>query len=137
MIEKGCVANIKDGKAKVELLRNDMCGKCHACDMGSNNRMMVEVDAIDELKVGDNVLLEIRETSMLKATMIMYGIPLLFFFVGVFAGYAVAHIFGIDNFSQMIEAISGLLFTAISFIGIKYYSKKVINKEYKPVIKKI
>ncbi|KAA5808279.1 SoxR reducing system RseC family protein [Thermoanaerobacterium thermosaccharolyticum] len=137
MTEKGCVVSLKDGKAKVEIIRNEMCRKCHACDMGSNNRMMIEVDAIDELKVGDNVLIEVKDISMLKATLIMYGIPLLFFFVGVFAGYAVAHIFGIDNFSQMIEAISGLLFTAISFIGIKYYSKKVINKEYKPVIKKI
>ncbi|WP_434631845.1 SoxR reducing system RseC family protein [Thermoanaerobacterium thermosaccharolyticum] len=137
MTEKGCVVSLKDGKAKVEIIRNDMCGKCHACDIGSNNRMMIEVDAIDELKVGDNVLVEVKDISMLKATSIMYGIPLLFFFVGVFAGYAIANIFMADKFFQLIEAISGVLFTVISFVGIKYYSDKGINAEYKPAIKKI
>lgn len=137
MIEKGQIVDIKDGKAKVELIRNDMCGKCHACDTGRNNRMLIDVDVISGVEIGDKVSLEIKETSILKATMIMYGIPLLFFFIGVFVGYAISSILGVDNISQIIEAILGLLLTAISFIGIKYYSNKVIHTEYKPIIKKI
>ncbi|SNX55302.1 SoxR reducing system RseC family protein [Thermoanaerobacterium sp. RBIITD] len=136
MLEKGRIVDIKDGKAKVELIRNDMCGKCHACEIGSNNRMLIEVDINDDEKIGDSVSLEMKEASMLKATFIMYGIPLLFFFIGVFLGYAISELLNLKNISQIIEAISGILLTSISFMGIKYYSNRIINTEYKPVVKK-
>lgn len=137
MVEKGHIVDIKDGIAKIELIRNNMCGKCHMCEIGSNNRMIIETEADNNDKIGDTVSLEMKETSMLKASLIMYGIPLLFFFAGVLLGYIISEIFSANNLAQAIEAVFGILFTAISFLGIKYYTNKIINTDYKPIVKNI
>ena len=135
MIEEiGKVVKIDGNIAVVSSKRSTMCKGCsaqHVCHPFGSGDDSVEIKTYNHAnaKAGDMVKVVLPEKNFLKASFIVYGIPILFLLIFSVIGKVV---FKKDIFS-FIFGFSGLL---ISFLLIKYLDKKSKNK-YLPVIVEI
>ncbi|MBL4834912.1 MAG: SoxR reducing system RseC family protein [Pseudomonas sp.] len=93
--ERGRVVSVESGAAWVETIRRSTCGSCQAragCGqallerLGSGARRgFIRVIAAHPVEVGDEVIIGLPEDAVLKASALMYVLPLLmlFFFTGL------------------------------------------------------
>ena len=84
MTQSGVVTKIlSNGKAEVSVERGTACGGncsggCEACVYAS--RILVQAENLVYASAGDRVILESRTSSIMGATMLIYALPLVFFF---------------------------------------------------------
>ncbi|NLM44318.1 MAG: SoxR reducing system RseC family protein [Clostridiales bacterium] len=137
MKEVGKILEINDGMAKVLIVRHTACGNCGACQVGKENlNMILTAENTVGGKPGDMVEIELKTENFLFASLIMYGIPLAGLIIGLLGGYYGGKAIGYnENISQIIAAITGILFMSIGYIGIKLGDSKLKNmSKFKPVL---
>ncbi|MBR5236565.1 MAG: SoxR reducing system RseC family protein [Clostridia bacterium] len=107
MKQKGTIVTIKDEKALVAVPRPSACGdNCVSCSGGCAARgHLVWLDNTCCAKEGDRVILEASGSSVLWAAAVLYGLPLLLFFMG----YAVLYQLTNNTLWASAAAIAGLL----------------------------
>lgn len=123
----GVVKEVHKDSAVVMMERQDMCGECHACEMLSGKKVCTLTCRNPiQCKVGDRVEITLTNKHFLKATYIVYGIPLVGFVMGIALGYGVARLvnFGGEDIWVATGAIIGIL------IGIGYIKWKDKQKKY-------
>ncbi|MDI6600733.1 MAG: SoxR reducing system RseC family protein [Thermoanaerobacteraceae bacterium] len=136
MLEKARVIKTYDKMARIMVIRGEMCGGCHACPVSKGEEFYLDVYNEAGAQEGDEVEVEMENNDFLGASMIIYGIPLLSFFLGVFAGYFAFPIFGLSKPNEIIAALSGFAFTIISYLLIRYFEPRFKeSRRFKPVIK--
>lgn len=92
MTQSGVVTKIlSGGKAEVSVERGTACGGncsggCEACVYA--NRIFVQADNLVYAAIGDRVILESRTSTIMGATLLIYMLPLVFFFGGLAAASA-------------------------------------------------
>ena len=121
IVETGRVASITDGKAMIEIEKGSACAKCHAgcaCDPGKSVMM---IEANDPIGVHENqfVQLSIPNDSALRASFVVYVIPLCALIVGTLVGERLGMTFGIKN---VFEILGGFCFLGLSLIFVRYYN---------------
>ncbi len=132
MIEEiGTVEKLEGDFAIISIERGSMCGNCpskNLCHPFSDGDNKFKITAINKInaKIGDKVLLKINDKNFLKASFIVYGIPIAVLLIFSIIGKL---LFKKDIFS-FIAGISGML---ISYFGIKYYDKEK-GEKFKPEI---
>ena len=137
MKEIGIVSGIQGKKAQVIIQRSSACGDCGACQVGKN-KLTMETNAVNAVGAqrGDQVEVEMSFVNILKASLILYGIPLIVFILGVFAGNYIPFQNQPDN--PLISFLSGLLLMTLSYIVIKIFDQKgVFSVKYEPHITNI
>lgn len=91
--EEAVVRYIKDGYAYLEATGSSSCGSCSskgACSSASliptsaNSTLRIENN--DNLKAGDNVMIEMSSERLLLGTLLVYILPLVSLFVMAIAG---------------------------------------------------
>lgn len=130
----GVVKEVRKNSATVMMERQDMCGECHACEMLSGKKVCtLTCQSTIPCKVGDRVEVALTNKRFLKATYIVYGIPLLGFIMGTALGYGLAQVitFGEEDLWVAIGAVIG---TLIGVGYIKWADKKEKYEEYLPHI---
>ncbi len=93
MQQTGKVVAASGGKATVRITRTDACGKCDACFRLGGNTADVDIDNPLNAQPGDTVAIELHGGSVLKASVLMYGIPLIGLFAGLLIGSLVSELF--------------------------------------------
>jgi len=128
------------GTAWVKTTRSSACESCssrNACHADGGGKEM-EVEAINTVnaKVGDRIVLNIKTTSLLKATFLLYVFPILAMIAGALVGQTVAGMRGSDP--SGLSALFGFLFFGLAFVAIRIIGK-FLSKDasYKPEIIKI
>ena len=90
--EQGIVKAIAKGIATVEIQR-PYCktegGKCAMCSFDGSGRMTIEVETDMDLKVGQEVTLQIEQAPILGALFFVFILPLVCLLVGIIVGDAV------------------------------------------------
>ncbi|MFV0504363.1 MAG: SoxR reducing system RseC family protein [Lachnospirales bacterium] len=131
MSEIGEIIKINKEEAVVKLRRVEACAKCKACLAGMEGKDML-LTATNSCKgsIGDKVIIELEPKPMLKATFILYGIPL----ITMVLGFLVASVI---TSNEIIIFLTGVLVLIITYLFIKLTDKKRDKKEYIPTIKKI
>ncbi|MFV0518947.1 MAG: SoxR reducing system RseC family protein [Lachnospirales bacterium] len=129
MAEIAKVVEVNGSKVVGILTRTSACAGCHACEMGDNPTEM-KITAINECdaKIGDNIYVEISTQIMMKATIIMYVVPLCTMFLGFLLG---------NLYSEMAGFLIGLIFLFFTYVGIRLFSNKLDEKKYMAVATKI
>ncbi len=87
--EEGIVTATERGSATVAILKSDSCEECSAkifCGVGEKNENSVEACDPFGVHVGDSVRILIRGESLLAASGLLYGIPLVLIIAGIFVG---------------------------------------------------
>lgn len=127
MGEKGQVVNLTDKGITVRLERNPACEKCKACMAGINkNEMLINADNQCEADKDDWVNIELKSQNFISAVFIMYGIPCIFFLVGVSVGTLLLG-------SEMLGFFLGIVLVALVYLVIKKNNHRFENEKYTPV----
>lgn len=137
MQEVAQVTEIKGNKAKVEFARSAACEKCGICYLAESGKMILEVRNLAQAKPGDKVVVELASPAVLKASFIVYIIPVIFLIVGYALGSWLAS-FWVRANSQTV----GIIF-AFMFLGLSLWVVNVIDRqarksrEFEPAIVKV
>lgn len=127
--EEGIVIEAKDGKAKVELHTNDACEECTAkvfCKPKDENANVLEVRDPIGVKPGDEVTINIEGSDILRASLKLYGIPLLLVVAGIILG---SEVFKDD----ILGIIMGLGSATLYYFGL-YFVWKRSEEQVMPTI---
>ncbi len=113
--EVGEVINIEGKKLVVKMERKEACAKCRACTAGMKKEdMLIRAENMCSADIGDKVDVVLDNSNFMKATLIMYGIPLVAFLIGVFSGYYGALEMGIKN-GELIGIALGVILVLVSY----------------------
>ena len=136
MIETGQVIAEKGQQAVVRIQRKKACEHCGMCKKGEEG-MEITLDNALGAKEGDRVEIAMGDRMVLNASVIVYAIPLLFLLMGAALGYIFSPALGIGE-RDLAAAISGIVFTALSYSIVRTIDKRVSEKKgYRPRITRI
>ncbi len=127
MTQNGVVTRIlANGRAEVAVERGTACGGhcgggCDACVYAS--RILVPAENPVYAKPGDKVLLESETKGIVGAALLVYMLPLLFFF----AGYAVGALWGLPQGACAAASLIGAGMGAAAVVWIARRRKKEIT----------
>lgn len=137
--EEGIVSEIEGDIARVAILKKSACEQCAAsgvCHPGGQDLM----EAANPLgaKKGQKVKVVVAPQVYLKASIILYGIPMAVFIAGAIIAKKIAVQHGIEADSDLWAFIAGMISLVVSFFFIRRYNKKIEkSQQYKPVIVEI
>jgi sigma-E factor negative regulatory protein RseC len=141
--ERGVVIRLgppDSGMAWVQTQRSSACKSCasrHSCNPGEQGKEM-EVEAINQAgaRVGDEIILNLDTGPLLKATFLLYVVPILCMIVGAVVGHGYALSRGWDP--SALSAVLSLVALAISFVFVRLQGNQLSRKNaYKPQIVRI
>ncbi|MCH5279286.1 MAG: SoxR reducing system RseC family protein [Christensenellaceae bacterium] len=112
----GTVTELNGDKAKVVFKRSKACGNCKSCINFGTDEAIVEINNSLDAKVGDRVEIALHSSSMLKASLIMYGIPIVALLLGVYLGCKINDIWG---------AVIGITAAILSLSVIRLFESKL------------
>ena len=131
--EEGVVVALLEGRlARVRVRRNAACGRCasrNVCHaIGASSEMLVSARNPLQAKVGESVLLSLPEKTFLRASLLVYLLPVLALFGGAVIG---------QQFSQPAAILGAILGLSASFLGLWLYNKRLSPQAYSPTISRI
>ncbi len=138
--EEGIVTKTNSHTAWVKTTKTSACESCAAkssCTVLGGGKEM-EVEAINNAgaKVGEKVVISFESAPLLKATFMLYVLPILFLLVGAFIGDTLAPSFDMDR--SLCSLLMGLLFFVVSIKFVKSKGNKLAKTDaYRPKITKI
>ena len=141
--ENATVVLIENNQTWIETQRKSACGQCSAnkgCGtsvlskvLGNKLSKMKAINKIDA-QVGDQVVVGLNESSLLKGAFIIYMLPLLFLFIFALAGQLISQNLQVYN-SEVIIIIFAILGFYLGMRRVKFFSKSIEkNENYQPVI---
>jgi len=137
--EEGIVAEIEGTIAKVAILKKSACEQCAAsgvCHPG-DQEYLEAANPLGAAK-GQKVKVAVAPQIYLKASIILYGIPMAALIAGAIVAKNIALRYVGDARSDLWAFIGGVVCMSISFVFIRSYNKKVEKtQKYKPVIVEI
>ncbi|MEG0013960.1 MAG: SoxR reducing system RseC family protein [Cellulosilyticaceae bacterium] len=129
----GRVEQVDGDLVTVSIERQDMCGECHACEVvGEIKKCTIKCHNLCKGKSGELVEIELENTLFLKATALMYGIPLIGLLVGLGVGFLMPSHMGEQTREVMMAAL-GLLGMGS---GLMWIRKKDKHKKYDKLLPK-
>lgn len=141
MIEENVVvAKIENGQVWVESKQGSGCSGCQqkaACSTSALSKLIkkrsVAVDSAFQLNVGDEVIVGIEEGILLRASLMLYLLPLLFMFLGGGLGnWLIPPDFELRELLVACSAIGSLLIS-LFFIN-KIQALVLFNPKANPVV---
>lgn len=139
MEETGLVIKIEGNKAFVAVEKSSACEGCPAGSICKPSDEGSIIEAINEAQanIGDRVTVSFKAFSYLKGSIIVYGIPAISLIAGAIIGKEVLKE-AVNLDPDLLSAIGGLGALGISFLAVKFFSKKLEKKkEYIPVVERI
>lgn len=140
--EQAKVSSILNGEIYIEASRHSACGQCASKDncgqssiaqWASSKMVDILVANPQQLSIskGSQVIVGIDEKSFLKASVLLYILPLVFMFT---AG-ALSTFYGLDEWLVILLSLIGLI---VGFVMIKGFAKKMEQSmNYQPMILKV
>jgi sigma-E factor negative regulatory protein RseC len=138
--EEGIVVETHDDLAKVAILKKSACEACAAagvCNPGGEDQSFMEASNPLGARKGQKVKVVLAPQVYLKASIILYGLPMTVFIAAAIIAKNVAEKYAAAS-SDLWAFIAGTVCMIVSFVFIRRYNNKVEKtREYKPVIVEI
>lgn len=128
MEQVGHVVDIKEGKAIVMVKRHDVCGKCGGCGVavsGSGDNYVEAVNVVNAA-IGQNVRVAMKTSHVLKASFVVYIVPIIALLAGIWLGQTLEGTFDVLG---RFDLILGFVFLIGSYLLVRGYDKKVAGGE--------
>ena len=136
MIEDiGRVVRVADDQAFIEVERSSACAQCglqEAEELATGGKVVFEAYNLAGAKSGDRVKVQVRTGAYMKASLYIYGIPVLFLIIGAIAGAYAATI--LRKSSDTISALFAMGGLVVGFIILFLLRKRSNKTEYMPVV---
>jgi sigma-E factor negative regulatory protein RseC len=135
MEERGVVIGCADGIAQVRIERSEACEGCTLCTQSETGDHMI-ARALDRLGVapGDRVRIETVGMNHVKASVLLFVLPLAFLFGGYGVGVLVAVMLHLPSAAQPIGAACAVVFFLGSFGLLSFATRGRGGKEASSVI---
>ena len=133
--EKALIVETHGDIAWVETQRQSTCSACQVqkgCGTSvlhkviGKKRTRLQVMNPDRFVVGDEVVLGLQENALIKGSLMLYALPLLFMFGFAMLGFAVFFLYGL-TYTEGFKILFSLSGLAVGFVWISKYSKKISN----------
>lgn len=125
MDHTGVVVAVEGKNIRIRFPRSKACAHCGACMSFGNEYAETVIENSLSATVGDHVQVELAARSFLKASFLVYVLPLLALLVGL----AVASVF---FQSDLVAAGIALIFAGVVFLLLKFFEPKFSRmKEFK------
>ena len=139
--EEGVVTKIES--ATTAWVKTTKSGACKSCSARSSCHSLgggeeMEVEAINKAgaQIGQKVVLGFDTSPLLKATFLLYMLPILTMMIGAFIGQQLAPKLNLDT--SFLSAIFGFLFFGLTLVFVRSKGNKMAKKdEYRPKIIRI
>lgn len=135
IIENGIVISAEDGHAKIKLIETGACKECSAkifCKPSEKkDSKILEVNDSIGVRIGEEVRIELSGGDVLKASALLYGVPLILIVLGVMLG---AVIFRGTSLPELFSFLFGIGLTGLYVSGL-FLLKKI--KHTKPKLPQI
>lgn len=133
LVEEGIVLSASEGFVEVSLTKSDNCDSCSAkiiCKPGDSEKKVLKV--IDPFGVlpGDVVKISIQGSDVLKASLILYGLPLVILIAGIFSGLS---LFSGYEQQELFSFLFGLVLVTVYY----FFVRSLQNKRGKENLPKI
>jgi len=141
VLETGIVKELIGQKAIVTVQKQGSCTSCpgsSVCKSLGGDEAVVEALNYVGARPGDTVSISLKPYNYLRGTILLYGIPSIMLIVGAVIGkeYLSKVLTGVDP--DMASAIGGFGLFAITFFGLRLFSRRFEGKkEYMPIIEQI
>jgi sigma-E factor negative regulatory protein RseC len=129
-VQEGFVLKLEGDLAKIKVAPNADCDNCGAC-----NIVHMELLAYNSVNAapGQKVKFTMIQDNMLKISFMIFILPLLSLFAGLYAGSLVSSFYNINSTGPM--TAGGLLMVGLAIAIIFFYDKKYkLNKSNFPQI---
>jgi len=139
MEEEGIVVEAGGGAAKVRIDKKSACEGCSAAFI-CHPKEHDYVDVVNHIgaSAGQKVKIEVRPEVYVKASVLLYGVPILVFLIVAVIGKIVSlHMLG-ERYSDLWAFGAACLFTVITFaVIIRYHRENRRAHAYEPEIVQI
>lgn len=136
MIEDiGRVVKVDGDKAYVEVERSSACASCglqEAEELAAGGKVVFESYNMADAVVGDIVRVQVRTGAYTKASLYIYGIPVLFLVIGAIAVVYAATI--LKRSSDTMSALFAMGGLVVGVIILFLLRKRTDKTEYMPVV---
>lgn len=136
--EEGVVIQTFDDKARVRTIRSSACEGCASesfCHPEKGTEMIMEVVNNIHAKVGERVKIGLKPGVYLKASFLVYMVPIISFIIGAIIGKELAAYISYSKDSDLFAIISGVILLIPTFIAMRLYNRKIEkDRSYQPVI---
>lgn len=136
--EEGIVIQIFDEKARVRTTKSSACEGCAAasfCHPEKGSEMIIEVINPINAKVGERVKIGLKPGVYLKASFLVYMVPIIAFIIGAIIGKELAASFLHTKDPDLWAIIGGAVLLIPTFTLMRLYNRKIEkDKSYQPVI---
>jgi sigma-E factor negative regulatory protein RseC len=124
MKQQGLIIGMDGDNATVKVQRHAACRDCGGCELGHSNKSM-EIKAKNPFNasMGELVEIEIPSNSVLKASFLVYILPIFFMVIGFFIGGRIGLHFGYNV--DIAAGALGFGMLALAFLVIRLYDKKL------------
>ncbi len=139
MIEDiGKVVKIDGDQAYVEVERSSACASCglqEAEELATGGKVVFGAYNMVGANIGDRVRVQVRTGVFTKASLYIYGIPVLFLVIGAIAGAYAATI--LKRSSDTMSALFAMGGLVVGFIILFLLRKRSNKREYMPVVMEV
>lgn len=130
MIEESAVVRHTDeGNVVLQIKRTGACGVCEIREQCYRNDGVISVPRNrihgTLASTDETVRLRIRNTSVLRLTAVVYGVPLVAFFGGLLAGYYLLFPHASEAMQALGSFATALLALGAAAFGIKRFDRRV------------
>jgi len=130
-LEEGTVIEVADGTARIEMARTVACAGCRACIGSDAEHMSLEVAAVEGIKAGMKVTVEIPTGATWLAILLVFVVPLIALIVGTIAGKWVAeHVAALNAHSTLASVVGGLALLVCAFVAAWLIERRVARSGY-------
>ena len=128
MEQVGLVVDIKENKAIIAVRRHDVCGKCGGCGVAVSGSGENHLEAINQVNavIGQTVRVASDTADVLKASFMVYMVPMIALLVGIYVGQLLDGTFSI--FARF-DVILGIVFLLGSYFLVRGYDRKVSRRQ--------
>ena len=143
MEETGIVNQLKEnGFAVVKTTGGEQCGgckcrgACHALGGGTERK----ITAFNQVgaTVGDRVIITIGSGAFIKASLVVYLLPVLALVIGALLGEKYSSQISASVSPEMVSVLTGVACLGVSFGAIRLFTNRLSqNQKYYPVIEEV
>ncbi len=119
------MTQVSDEGAVVELTRGPGCDNCGMCSPERDGKQLLETDNLVTVKPGDKVIVEVAPGTVIKASFIIYMVPLGCLLGGIVFGEWLSRMLAVPEKGDLLGLICGMAALTASLLLLKLYDRRL------------
>lgn len=141
MEKEALVVAVDEQEVRLRYTRHSACRKCGAClvfgNSGGEQEIVLPRNQL-ALAKGDRVVIGLKNSSLLKASFLVYALPLLLFLLGYLGGTRGATFLLGEASAEVGGLVGGVLALVLAYVGLNRYDQRLRRTaNYQPYIARV